>query len=65
MERGDNQAAWLLHYRNQMHFLLLFYPPQQDAPFLIAFTGAIANGRKKYRAETANLTSHLEYRQHD
>lgn len=38
MERGDNQTAWLLHYRNQMHFLLLFHPPQQDASFLTALT---------------------------
>lgn len=37
MEQGDNQTAWLLHYKNQMHFLFLFYPPQQDAPFLTAF----------------------------
>lgn len=38
MERGDNQTAWVLHYRNQMHLLLLFYLPQQDAPFFTAFT---------------------------
>lgn len=38
MKQEDNQTAWLLHYRNQMHLLLLFYPTQQDAAFLTAFT---------------------------
>lgn len=59
MEREDNQTAWLLRYRNQMHLLLPFYPPQQDAAFLTAFTLGSSQAPLQRKEKNSEQKQHI------